>query len=74
MKKKLEPPNLDKYLKTKHKFVSYATGAKLYSLPYYTFVNLVKRAGANIKVRGLVVVDLAILEKYLDETRNMEED
>ena len=40
------PPDLDKYIKGKlHNFVTYEDGARLYSIPYWSFVNSVKEAG-----------------------------
>ena len=34
------PPDLDKYIKGKlHNFVTYEDGARLYSIPYWSFVN-----------------------------------
>jgi len=34
---------------------------------YYSFVNLAKAAGANIQIKKKVIVDLDILEKYIEE-------
>ena len=38
----------------------------LYSLNYYTFVRLCKEAGANIQIKKNVIVDLDILDAYLE--------
>lgn len=40
--KKCRPPDLDKFIKPewKHYYVSYAQGAKMYSLNYWPFVRL----------------------------------
>lgn len=51
----------------KRKFTTYARGASLYSMNYYSFVNLAKEAGANIQIKKKVIVDLDILEKYIEE-------
>ena len=44
--KKCRPPDLDKFIKPewKHYYVSYAQGAKMYSLNYWPFVRLAKEA------------------------------
>lgn len=61
-------PDLDKYLEgRKRKLVNYKEGAELYEIPYYSFVRLAKEAGANFTLRKTVVVDIDIIEKYLDE-------
>ena len=36
-------------------------------MSYYTFIKLAKEAGANIKIKKNVVVDLEVLEKYIME-------
>ena len=36
-------------------------------MSYYTFINLAKEAGANLKIKKNVVVDLDILEKFIKE-------
>lgn len=61
-------PDLDKYLEgRRRKYTTYAQGAKLYSMHYYGFVKLAKEAGANIRIKKNVVVDLEIIERYLEE-------
>lgn len=61
-------PELDKYLEgRKRKLVNYKEGAELYEIPYYSFVRLAKEAGANFTLRKTAVVDIDIIEKYLDE-------
>lgn len=73
-KKKLQKgPDLDKFIgKGKRRFTTYARGAEMYSLNYYTFVNLVKEAGANLQIKKKVVVDLDILDAYLESNSDME--
>ena len=61
-------PNLEKYLEgKKRKYTTYGLGASMYSLNYYTFVKLVREAGANFQIKKKVVVDLEIFESYLEE-------
>lgn len=61
-------PDLEKYLEgSKRKFTTYAHGASMYSMNYYSFVTLAKKAGANIQIKKKVVVDLDVLEKYIEE-------
>lgn len=65
-------PNLDKYLVgRKSHYVSYIDGAKLYQLPYQTFVKLAKAAKANLKMRHTVIIDVDLIEQYLAD--NFEE-
>ncbi len=66
--KKARGPDLDKYLEGRlHRYISYKEGAKMYSMPYWTFVNFAKEAGATWALRKTAMVDLDILEKYMDE-------
>lgn len=61
-------PDLDRYIEEKkRRYTSYAGGARIYSMSYYTFIKLVKEAGANVKIKKNVVVDLDVLEKYIEE-------
>ncbi len=61
-------PDLDQFLEEKkRKFISYAQGARMYSMNYYSFIKLAKEAGANIQIKKKVIVDLDILEKYIEE-------
>ncbi len=66
-------PDLDQYLEGKKKrYTTYGLGAGMYSLNYYSFVRLCKEAGANIQIKKKVVVDLDILDAYLESVINME--
>ena len=68
------PPDLDKYFKGKrHNFVTYEDGARLYSIPYWSFVNSVKEAGANRMIRQRVLVDQDIYEKFIEDNCRYEE-
>ena len=60
---KTSGPDLDMYLEGKRKgYVTYVQGASIYRMNYYTFVRLAKEAGANIRSRKTVVVDLDIFD------------
>lgn len=62
------PPNLDKYIKRKlHKFVIYEGGARLYSIPYWSFVSFAKEARANVMIRQRVLVDQDIFDKFIED-------
>ncbi len=76
LKKKLQKgPDLDRYLEGRKKhYTSYALGSRMYSLNYYSFVKLVKQAGANIQIKKNVIVDLDILDAYLEKHMDKEED
>lgn len=66
--KKKGRPDLEKYLDGKgRKFVDYAQGAKLYNLPYWSFVRVAKEADANYPIRKTAIVDLDILENFLKD-------
>lgn len=65
-------PDLDQYLEgRKKRYTTYGLGAGLYSLNYYSFVRLCKEAGANIQIMKKVVVDLDILDAYLESAIDM---
>ena len=67
-KKKKGIPDLEKYLDGKgRRFVDYAQGAKLYNLPYWSFVRVAKEADANYPIRKTAIVDLDILENFLKD-------
>ncbi len=66
-------PDLDQYLKgRKKRYTTYGLGAGMYLLNYYSFVRLCKEAGANIQIKKKVVIDLDILDAYLESAINME--
>ena len=61
-------PNLDEYMEEKKRhLVSYAEGARMYQIPYYSFVRLAKEAGANTTLRRTCVINVEVIEKYLAE-------
>ena len=66
--KKKGRPDLEEYLDGKgRRFVDYAQGAKLYNLPYWSFVRVAKEADANYPIRKTAIVDLDILENFLKD-------
>ena len=73
-KKKIIGPDLDKYLEGRKKsYVTYIEGYQLYSMPYYSFVNLAREAGATLKRGKKACVDLEILDEYLATLRDKED-
>lgn len=56
------------------KFVRYKEGAELYSMGLTKFQELAKDAKACYKVNQLVLVNLDILDKYLESFRITEDD
>ena len=66
--KEVRAPDLEQYLEgRKHRYITYKDGARMYSMPYWTFVNFAKEAGATWALRKTAMVDLDILDKYMDE-------
>lgn len=49
------------------KLVNYKEGAEIYGIPYYSFVRLAKEAGASYTPRKAAVIDIDVIEQYLDE-------
>jgi len=69
-KNKVRGPDLEKYLEQRgrnHNYLTYAQGARMYSLPYWTFVTLAKDADATWALRKTAIVDTVVLNKYLEE-------
>lgn len=66
--KKRKTPDLEKYLEgKKRRFVNYTQGAKIYRMSYWLFVRLAKRAEANYPIRKTAIVDLDILEQFIED-------
>ncbi|WP_242829944.1 DUF6462 family protein [Butyrivibrio sp. WCD2001] len=62
------PVDLEKYLEgKKHRYCTYAQGARLYAMAYWSFVNICKEAKANIKLRKTALVDLDVLDEYIEK-------
>lgn len=68
-------PDLDKYIKNskKHRYVSYYQGAQFYNMGYSLFVRTAKLAGANLPIRKTTIVDLNILDTYLETQAKIKE-
>lgn len=67
-------PDLERFLEgRKRKFVTYAQGARIYSLNYYSFVKLAKAAKANIQIKKNVIIDLEAVEEFLENHADTEE-
>ena len=74
-KKQKEGPDLEKYLVGNRKrYATYAQTAKMYSLPYYACVAIVKEARASWKIRKTAIVDLDILEEYFETKREVKKE
>ena len=66
--KQVRAPDLEKYLEgRKHRYTTYEKGARMYSLPYWGFVRLAKDAKATWPLRKTAIVDIDLLDKYIDE-------
>ncbi len=64
---KVRGPDLDRFLdENKKSYVTYEKGCRMYGMNYYPFVRLCREAGANIRMRKGVVVDLDILDEYIE--------
>lgn len=62
------PVNLDKYLVGReHNYVSYEEGARMCGLPYWGFVRMAKEAEATWALRKTAMVDMNVVEKYIEE-------
>lgn len=48
------------------KYVRYNEGAELYSMGIHGFMDLAKEAGAVRKVRGVCLVNLDIINEYIE--------
>ena len=61
-------PDLERFVADRQRrFTTYKEGARIYSMSYYTFVRLAKDAGANIRIRKNVIIDLDVLDAYIEE-------
>lgn len=72
-KPRKEIPDLEKLVRDRRKkFVRYEEGAKLYSMGFNTFQQLAKDAGAVYHVKRVVLVNLDIIDEYLEAFRDEE--
>jgi len=68
--KRTEIPQLEKLTQTGHKkFVRYSEGARLYSMGLHSFQSLARDAGAVYRLKRIVLVNLDIIDKYLENFR-----
>lgn len=62
-------PELDDYIENekKKRYATYKSGAELYGVGPWTFSEWAKKAGATINQRKWIIVDLDILDEYLEK-------
>ncbi len=67
-------PDLEAFIKEdqRYNFVTYAQGAKMYSMPYWPFTRLAKEAKATWPIRKKDLVDTAVLDEYIEHTRRVD--
>lgn len=73
-KKKKKPPDftldLEQFLpEEKRKYVTYTKGALLYGVEKWTFARWAKSANATLRWKTLLLVDLNILNEYLQREK-----
>lgn len=65
--KRREVTNLEqKVFERKKKYVRYQEGAELYSMGVHSFRDIAKEAKATVKIKGIVLVNIEILDEYLE--------
>lgn len=71
MAKKRKPiENLEELIgKRKKKFVRYDEGAALYSIGLHSFMDLAKEAKAIYRVKRMVLVNIDLIDEYLENFR-----
>lgn len=70
-KKRVEIKDLRKKVKQgKKKFVRYKEGAQLYSVGLHTMEQLAKDAKAVYHVKGIVLINTELIDKYLESFRD----
>lgn len=60
---------INQQAKQKKKLVRYKEGAEMYSMGLNKFQSLAKDAGAILKIDRLVLVDLDMMDQYLESFR-----
>lgn len=55
--------------KKKKKFIRYPEGAELYSMGIQSFMKIAKEAKAVYKIRNIALVNMEILDNYLEAFR-----
>ena len=69
-KKRKQVPELERMVREKRKKdVRYEEGAQLYSMGLHTFQQLAKEAGAIYRIKRIVLVNLDILDEYMEAFR-----
>lgn len=69
-KKRKQVPELERMVREKRKkYVRYEEGAQLYSMGLHTFQQLAKEAGAIYRIKRVVLVNLDILDEYMEAFR-----
>ena len=69
-KKRKQVPELERMVREKRKkYVRYEEGAQLYSMGLNTFQQLAKEAGAIYRIKRIVLVNLDILDEYMEAFR-----
>lgn len=69
-KKRKQVPELERMVREKRKkYVRYEEGAQLYSKGLHTFQQLAKEAGAIYRIKRIVLVNLDILDEYMEAFR-----
>lgn len=69
-KKRKQVPELERMVREKRKkYVRYEEGAQLYSMGLHTFEQLAKEAGAIYRIKRIVLVNLDILDEYMEAFR-----
>ena len=53
-------------IERKKKYVRYQEGAELYSMGVNTFREVARDAKATVRIKGIVLVNIEILEEYLE--------
>ena len=67
----VEVPELEKLLAgKKKKYVRYEEGAVLYSMGKNSFRQVAQDAHALLRIKKMAIVDLDILDDYLEQHRN----
>ena len=56
--------------KTSEKYVTYKEGAEIYKMCYRKFRELAMRIGADVPIGGKTLVDVRIMDDYLDSRRS----
>lgn len=70
-KKRVEVKDLSEKVKQgKKKFVRYKEGAELYSVGLHTIEQLAKDAKAVYHVKGIVLINMELIDEYLEAFRD----